>query len=137
MGTVHQVLGFHSIPFTEIWLLDISIKKRKELLAHLAQAISTLHTVKKSTNTCIFTVKCKHLITGREIDKEDLDGLFHKEDLGKKHFEACLLEHLVKNKKPFFEPFFKTSLLTGNDKKKLFKTFISRKGGLPSFWFTC
>ena len=85
----------------------------------------------------MFTVKCKHLTTGRETDKEDLDGLFHKEDVGKKHFEACLLEHLVKNKKPFFEPFFKTSLLTGNDKKKLFKTFISRKGGLPSFRFTC
>ena len=34
MGTMHQVLGVHSVPSTEIWPLNSSIKKRKELLVH-------------------------------------------------------------------------------------------------------
>ena len=64
MGTVHQVLAVHSVPFTEISLLNISIGKLKELLAHFAQAISDIHTVKKSTKTNIFTARCEHSTTG-------------------------------------------------------------------------
>ena len=40
MGTVHQVMAVHSILFTEIWRLNISIKKQTELLVHFAQAMS-------------------------------------------------------------------------------------------------
>ena len=42
MGTLHQVLGVHPIPFTE---------KQKNLLAYFAQAVSHTHIVKKSTKT--------------------------------------------------------------------------------------
>ena len=42
MGTLHQVLGVHPIPFTE---------KQKNLLAYFAQAVSHIHIVKKSTKT--------------------------------------------------------------------------------------
>ena len=51
MGTMHQVLEIISMPFTEVWLLNSSIKKRKELLAHFAQALSDIHTVNKLTKT--------------------------------------------------------------------------------------
>ena len=122
MGTVHQVLAVHSILFTEIWLLNISIKKQKELLAHFTQAISDIHIVKRSIKTYIFTARDEHFTTDQEIDY--------------RYFEAFLLETLVEDKKSFFKPFFKSSLITGNEKKKVFKTFISRKGGLSSFWFT-
>ena len=47
MGTVHQVLGVHSIPLTEIWLLSISIKKQKKLLAHFTH--TTRHPYGKKT----------------------------------------------------------------------------------------
>ena len=114
MGTVYRVLGIHSIPFTEIWLLNISINKQKELLDHLAQAISDSNTVKKSTKTYIFTARCEPLTTGREIDTEVVDSLFHAEEVGNKHFETFLLEKLVEDKKPFFKTFFKASLLTGS-----------------------
>ena len=40
MSTVHQVMAFHSILFTEIWRLNVSIKKQTELLVHFAQAMS-------------------------------------------------------------------------------------------------
>ena len=46
MGAVHQVLGFHSLMFAEIWLRILLIRKRKELLAHFAQAPPDIHTVK-------------------------------------------------------------------------------------------
>ena len=55
-------------------------------MAHFAQAISNIHTVKKSTKTYIFAAanikRCKHFTTGREIDKEVVDGLFHPEEVG-------------------------------------------------------
>ena len=51
MGTMHQILRIHSVPFTEIWLLNISINKRKELLSHFAQDIPDINTVQKSTKT--------------------------------------------------------------------------------------
>ena len=68
----------------------------------------------KSTKTCIFITRCEGFTTGQEIDF--------------KYFEAFFLETLVEDKKLFFEPFFKASLITGTRKKK---------GGLSSFWFTC
>ena len=43
MDTMDHVLAVHSVLFTEIWLLNISIRKLKELFAHLAQAISEIH----------------------------------------------------------------------------------------------
>ena len=110
MGTVHQVMAVHSILFTEIWRLNISIKKQTELLVHFAQAMSD----KKSTKTCMFITRREGFTTGQEIDF--------------KYFEAFFLETLVEDKKLFFEPFFKASLITGTRKKK---------GGLSSFWFTC
>ena len=79
MGTVHQVLGIHS--FTEIWLINIS-KETKELLTHFARAISDIHIVKKSTKSYIFAARWEHFTTGREIDKEVVDGLFHPEEVG-------------------------------------------------------
>ena len=51
MGTMHQFLGIHSLPFTKIWLLSISIKKLKELSAHFAQAVSDIHTVPSRWNS--------------------------------------------------------------------------------------
>ena len=65
----------------------------------------------------MFTARCKHVTTGREIDKEVVDGLFHAEEVGNKHFEAFLLEKLVEDKKSFFETFFKACLISGNEKK--------------------
>ena len=47
MVTVNQVLGVHLIPFTEIWLLNISIKKRKKLLAHFTHTESDILMVKE------------------------------------------------------------------------------------------
>ena len=81
MGTVHQVLGVHSIPFTKIWLLNISIKKRKELLAHFAQAISAIHTVRKSTKTYIFTARWNISQLVEKLIKKFLMVLFMKRKL--------------------------------------------------------
>ena len=97
MGTLHQVVGVHSIPLTEVWLLNISIKKLKELLAHFAQAISDTHTVIKLTKTYIFTARCEHFTTDQEIEKEVIDAFFHTEKVGNKHFGAYLLEKLVED----------------------------------------
>ena len=80
------VLGFHSIPFTEIWPLSISLKKQKKLLAHFT------HAVKKSTKTYyIFTARYEHFTTGQEIDKEVVDGLVHEKEVGNKHLDTFLL----------------------------------------------
>lgn len=119
MTTAHHVLGVYSVLFNEIWLLIISIRKQKELLTNFAQAISDIHTVKKSTKTYIFTTRYKPFITGRKIDKEVVDDLFHGEKIGNKHFEASLLEKLLQNKKPVFELFCKRSLETRRKKKVL------------------
>ena len=116
MGTVHRVLGVHSVPFTEILLLNISIRKLKDLLVHFAQAISVIHKVKNSTKVFIFTYE--HFRTDREIDKKVVDGLFHAEEVGNKHFEAFLLEKLLKNKKSLFQSFCEESIVTGNKKNK-------------------
>ena len=67
-------------------LLNISIKKRKELLTYFAQAISDIHTVKKLTKIYIFTARCKNFTTCREIDKEVADGFFHAEEVGNQTF---------------------------------------------------
>ena len=69
MGTMHQVLGVHSVPSTEIWPLNSSIKKRKELLVHPTQAISDIDSPQKNRRKLhIFAARCDHLTTGREID---------------------------------------------------------------------
>lgn len=74
------VLGFHSMPFTEIWPLSISLKKQKKLLAHFT------HAVKKSTKTYyIFTARYEHFTTGQEIDKEVVDVLLNAEEVGKNY----------------------------------------------------
>ena len=91
MGSVHHVLEVHTTPFTEIWLVNISIKKWSVLLAHFAQAISDIHTVIKSTKTYIFTARCERFTTGQETDEEIVDGLFHAEEVGNKYSEAFLL----------------------------------------------
>ena len=119
MTTAHHVLGVYSVLFNEIWLLIISIRKQKELLTNFAQAISDIHTVKKSAKTYIFTTRYKPFITGRKIDKEVVDDFFHGEKIGNKHFEASLLEKLLQNKKPVFELFCKRSLETRRKKKVL------------------
>ena len=104
---MHQVLGFHSSLFTfitvhiQIWLLSILIRKRKELLAFFAHALSDIHTVKQSTKTYIFIARYEHFTNDREIDVEVADGLIHAEEVGNKHFEVFLLE-LVEDKKSFF-----------------------------------
>ena len=46
--------------------------------------------------------KMEHFTTSREIDKEVVDGSFHAEEVGNKHFEAFLPEKSVEDKKPFF-----------------------------------
>ena len=74
--------------FSKIWLINISVKKWKELFAHITQAISDIHTVKKPAEAYIFTARLKHLTTGPEIDKEVVDGLFHAEEVGNIHFQA-------------------------------------------------
>ena len=66
----------YSIPFTEIWLLNISLKKRTR---HFAQAISD---ISKWAKTYIFTERCKHFATGREINEDVVDDLFHAEEVG-------------------------------------------------------
>ena len=118
MDTLHQVSVVHSVPLAEVWLLRISKRKLKKLLVHFAQAVSNTHTVKKSTKTYIFTARCKYFTTGREIDKEYVDGLFHAEEVGNKHFEVHVQEKLVEDNKSYFQPFCKASLITGNEKKK-------------------
>ena len=69
----------YSIPFTEIWLLNISLKKHKR---HFAQAISDIPTIKKWAKTYISTGRCKHFATGREINEDVVDDLFHAEEVG-------------------------------------------------------
>ena len=87
------VLGFHPMPFTEIWPLSISLKKQKKLLAHFT------HAVKKSTKTYyIFTARYEHFTTGQEIDKEVVDGLFHEKEVGNKHLDTFLLEKVEDEK---------------------------------------
>ena len=83
---MHLVLGVYSVQFTEIWLFNISIKKRKVLLAHSDQVMPDIHIGKKLTKNYIFTGRCKHFTTGREIDKEVVDELFHAEEVGNKYF---------------------------------------------------
>ena len=123
---MHQILGVHSIPFTEIWLLNISMKKWEELLAHFAQAISDIHIVKKNwKKKNIFIAGCEHFATSREIDKEVVDGLCHGQEVGNKYFKAFLLETLVEDEKLFFELFSKASLITVNEKKKKFSKPLS------------
>ena len=134
MGTVYQVLGVHSILLAEIWLLSISIKKRKKLLTHFTQAINR-HRYSKKIGKNIHIHSKTHFTTGREIDKEVVDDLFPVEEVGNKHFEY-FPDKFVMNKKSLFELFYKASLITGNEKKSFYKTFISRKGGLSNFWFT-
>ena len=85
----------------QIWLLIILIRKRNELLAYFAQALSDIHTVKESTKTDIFIARYEHFTNDREIDVEVADGLIHAEEVGNKHFEVFLLE-LVEDKKSFF-----------------------------------
>ena len=68
----------YSIPFTEIWLLNI-LKKRKR---HFTQAISDIPTIKKWAKTYISTGRCKHFATGREINEGVVDDLFHAEKVG-------------------------------------------------------
>ena len=79
MATAHHVLGVYSVIFNEIWLMIISIRKQKELLTNFTQAISDIHTVKKLTKTYIFTARYKYkpFTTGRKIDKQVVDDLFH------------------------------------------------------------
>ena len=117
MATAHHVLGVYSVLFNEIWLMIISIRKQKELLTNFAQAISDIHTVKNSTKTYTFTARYKPFTTGRKIDKQVVDDLFHGEKIGNKHFEASLLEKLLQNKNPVFELFCKGSLEKRRKKK--------------------
>ena len=56
-STVHWDLAAHYLN-----------KETTELLVHFAQGLSGIHTVKKSTKTYIFTGRCEHFKTGREID---------------------------------------------------------------------
>ena len=72
------------------------------------------------TETYIFTARCKHFTTGREIGKEVVDGLFHEEDVGNKLSKAFLRETLVEDKKSLLEPFYNANLITRNKKKKKF-----------------
>ena len=114
---MHQA---HSILITEIWLFNNSLRKLKELLAHFAQA--------------------KHFITGREIDKEVVDGFFHAEEVGNKRFDYFYLDKLVKDKKSFFQHFCKAILIIGNEKTtKVFKTlsFKILSGVSPFSTSTC
>ena len=83
---MHLVLGVYSVQFTEIWLFNISIKKRKVLLAHSDQVVPDIHIGKKLTKNYIFTARCEHFTTGREIDKEVVDEPFHAEEVGNKYF---------------------------------------------------
>ena len=80
----------------------------------------------------------RNLTTGREIDREVIDSLLHTEEVGNKCFIAFVQDRLVEGKKSFFEPNCRVRLKTGSEKrKKGFKTFISFKGALSSFWFAC
>ena len=93
----------------------------KETIGSFSSDYIGYHTVKKSTKTYIFTARCEHLTTGREIDKEDFNSLFHAKEVGNKHFEAFLLETLVEDKKPYSEPFFKAILNWKREEKKFLK----------------
>ena len=115
MGTVHQVLAVHSVPSTDIWLLNISIKNQRELLVHTIQVNSF----------CTFKVRCEHLTTGWEIDKEVVDGLVHVEEVGNKHSEAFLQGSLADDKKSFFHSFYKARLNWKWKDKQVFKTHQS------------
>lgn len=97
MGVALQVQGIHSVPFTEIWLHNISIRNLKELLIHFAQAISDIHTVKNRQKLTYSQqdVSISQLV--EKLMKKLLMGLFHT--------------------KSFFQ-FFCKQAITGNDKKK-------------------
>ena len=61
-------------------------------------------------------------MTDREIDKKVVDGLFHEEEVGNKHFEAFPQNKLVKDKIFLFELFCKARLITENEtNKKLYQ----------------
>ena len=62
----------------------------------------------------------EHFTTSQEIDKEVVDSSFHAEEVGNKYFEAFLPEMSEEDKKPFFWPFFRASLITDNEMKKAF-----------------
>ena len=106
MGVALQVQGVHSVPFTEIWLHNISIRKLKELLIHFAQAISDIHTVKNRQKLTYSQqdVSISQLV--EKLMKKLLMGLFHT--------------------KSFFQFFCKASNNWKREEKKAFKTFISR-----------
>ena len=87
--------------FAEIWLRILLIRKRKELLAHFAQAPPDIHTVKNQKTITYSHQDASHFSTGWEIDMEVVDGLIHAEEFEKKHYEAFLLKKLVEDKKSF------------------------------------
>ena len=60
----------------------------------------------------------RNLTTGREIDREVIDGRLHAEDVGNKRFIAFVQDRLVESKKLFFERICKVRLKTGSEKKK-------------------
>ena len=97
-----------------------------------------IHIGKKLTKNYIFTGRCKHFTTGREIDKEVVDELFHAEEVGNKYFQGFLQDKLGEGKKSFFEPFYLSKVKNWKQKgKEAFKNFTSRKGGLSGSWFVC
>ena len=100
---------------TIYWLLNISVKKQRELLVHTIQV----------NNFCTFKVRCVHFTTGWEIDKEVVDGLVHVKEVGNKHSEAFLQDSLAQDKKSFFDSFYKTRLNWKWKGKEIFKTHQS------------
>ena len=101
-----QVLGVHSIPFTEFWLLIISkknLKKQKNLLAHFSQVLLDIYTVKKLTKTYIFTAKCEHFTAQlvEKLIKKLLMVFFMQRKLETKVSRLFSLENLVEHKNSF------------------------------------
>ena len=83
----------------KIWILNVSIKKRGELLVHSAHPVSGIHTIKNWQKLHIFTARCKRCTICWEIDKdkEVVDELLHVEEVENKHLET--LKKLVEDKK--------------------------------------
>ena len=61
-------------------------KKAKGTLGPFWSGCARYSYRKKLTKNYIFTARCEHFTTGREIDKEVVDEPFHAEEVGNKYF---------------------------------------------------
>ena len=120
VSVVHQVLGSS---FSAIhWDLATQFfnKKRRGTVDPFHSGYIRHSYSYKIDKLHTFATRWEDFTVDPEVDKEIADGLLHREEAEKEYFEAFLQDKLVEDKIPFFEPFCKAKLITGNKKKKKF-----------------